>query len=175
MKAVNLITFLTSLFLVGCSGCGNDHQKSSPAPANLEEQLIEMHRKNLQEEEAIINNYVKKNKLKMETSKTGMRYVIYETSGGLETSEGQDVTFNYEVRLLDNTLCYSSDIKGPMMFRIGLDDVASGMHEAALNMRVGDKATMIFPSRLGYGLTGDRDRIPTGAILLYDLELLNAQ
>lgn len=176
MKVSHWFVLSLSLLFMGCSGCGNDHQKSQQqAPANLEEQLIDMHRRNLQDEEAIINNFVKEQGLDMKKTDTGLRYSISSNGEGEPVEDGQAVTFQYELRLLDSTFCYSSDLHGPLVFRVGHDDVVRGLHEGALMMRSGDRATMILPSRLGYGLTGDQERIPGGAILVYDLELVDVQ
>lgn len=175
MKISHCFVLSLSLLFMGCSGCGNDHQKSQQVPANLEEQLIDMHRRNLQDEEAIIDNFIKQHGLNMKKSDTGLRYSISSTGEGETVQDGQAVTFQYELRLLDSTFCYSSELRGPLIFRVGQDDVVRGLHEGALLMRSGDRATMILPSRLAYGLTGDHERIPGGAILVYDLELVDVQ
>jgi len=50
--------------------------------------------------------------------------------------------------------------------------VISGLEEGILYLSEGDKAKIIIPSHLGYGLLGDLDKnIPPKATLIYDIEL----
>ena len=49
------------------------------------------------------------------------------------------------------------------------------MHEGVKYMHVGDKAVIILPSHLAYGLVGDEHKIPPHASLLYELELLSVR
>jgi FKBP-type peptidyl-prolyl cis-trans isomerase len=53
-----------------------------------------------------------------------------------------------------------------------MDNVENGLHEAIQYLRVGDKAKIILPSYLAHGLTGDSDKIPPMASVLYDIELV---
>jgi len=53
--------------------------------------------------------------------------------------------------------------------------VETGLHEGVKLMHVGEKATMILPSHLAYGLIGDEKRIPPRASVLYELELLSVK
>ena len=39
-------------------------------------------------------------------------------------------------------------------------------------MKEGDKAKLILPSHLAYGLIGDQNKIPQKATIIYDIELL---
>ena len=47
----------------------------------------------------------------------------------------------------------------------------TGLDAAVLQMRRGDRARVILPSNLGYGIGGDGDRIPQSAILVVDLRV----
>jgi FKBP-type peptidyl-prolyl cis-trans isomerase len=78
---------------------------------------------------------------------------------------------DYSVSLLDGTECYSSKSTGPQEFRIGQDNVESGLHEAILLMKVGDKARFILPPHLAHGLIGDQNKIPAMSTIIYDVEL----
>ena len=73
--------------------------------------------------------------------------------------------------MLDGSLCYSSDSLGPSTFRV--DRAISGLEEGMLKLRVGDKARFIMPPYLAHGLIGDENRIPSRAIIIYDVELLD--
>ena len=58
---------------------------------------------------------------------------------------------------------------------IARSEKESGIHEALLCMRIGDKAKLILPSYLGHGLLGDRIKIPPQSILYIDIQLLALQ
>src|SRR5690554_7176596 len=45
---------------------------------------------------------------------------------------GKVVSLNYEIRLLDGTLCYSSDEDGMKVFLVGQGGVESGLEEGVL-------------------------------------------
>jgi FKBP-type peptidyl-prolyl cis-trans isomerase len=42
-------------------------------------------------------------------------------------------------------------------------------------MKAGDKARLLVPKHLAYGLLGDDKRIPANSILFYDVELLSVK
>jgi peptidylprolyl isomerase len=50
-------------------------------------------------------------------------------------------------------------------------DKESGLNEAVKLLSIGDKAKLILPSHLAYGLLGDFDKIPPQSILLIDVQL----
>jgi len=55
---------------------------------------------------------------------------------------------------------------------VGHGGVESGLEEAVLLLHAGDKARIIIPSHLAYGLVGDDDKIPARATLIYEIELI---
>jgi FKBP-type peptidyl-prolyl cis-trans isomerase len=50
--------------------------------------------------------------------------------------------------------------------------VESGLEEVILFLKKGDRAKIIIPSHLAFGLVGDGNKIPAMATLVYDLELI---
>ena len=111
----------------------------------------------------------------MQTTGTGLRYMIYERGRGEKAATGKIVTLAYTVSLLDSTVCYSSEQLGHKKFRLGHNDEVRGLEEGVQLMRAGDKARMIMPPHLAHGLTGDGDCIPFRAIILYDVELIDVE
>ena len=107
----------------------------------------------------------------METTETGLWYMIYEKGTGIPSSNGKIATIKYNVYLLDGTLCYSSEKTGPKKFTIGKGGVERGLEEGVLMLHMGDKARFILPPHLAQGLTGDGNKIPSRSIILYEVEL----
>ena len=108
----------------------------------------------------------------MQADSTGFLYEIYEHGTGDTATDGLLATINYNVRLLDGTLCYNSDSLGSQTFLINHGGVVTGLQYGILKMRVGDKARFLFPPYLAHGLIGDEDKIPPMSIIYYDVELL---
>ena len=68
--------------------------------------------------------------------------------------------------------CYNSDKDGLKLIELGKAEVESGLEEGILLMKVGDKAKLVIPSHLAFGLLGDENKIPKRATLIYDVELV---
>ncbi len=169
MKPLKLISILTIALLASCSGkSGSDGlvpmSKESLMRANKGLVTIDKER---------IEAFVKRHNWNMQTSGTGLWYQIYGHGTGDSAKIGLTAKINYQVSLLDGTICYSADSIGPKSFVIGHGGVESGLEEAILMMRVGDTGRFIMPPHLAYGLLGDDDKIPARATIVYNVELLN--
>ena len=164
---------LLSLLALQASGCHDEkRQQVHVSQAEIQEDLIAYNRKKVERENSTIEHYNDSLNLGMQKSPTGLRYVIDHTGEGDSISFGSKIEVDYSIYLLDSTLCYSSDLTGTRMFSVEESDEMPGMHELVQRMRVGDKARGILPSRLGYGFTGDIERIPQDAVLLIDVHVV---
>jgi FKBP-type peptidyl-prolyl cis-trans isomerase len=95
-------------------------------------------------------------------------------TGAAKPQPGQEVTVNYEGRLLNGTPFDSSYKRGvPFTFRVGTGAVIKGWDEALLNMTKGEKRTLIVPYWLAYGTAGRPPTIPPKATLVFDVELID--
>ncbi|MFM1851799.1 MAG: hypothetical protein RIS54_1483 [Verrucomicrobiota bacterium] len=105
---------------------------------------------------------------------SGLMYVPRQAGEGPTPTIGQEVVVDYQGRLLDGTVFDSSYDKGaPLTFRVGVGQVIAGWDEALLNMRKGEKRTLIVPHWLAYGVNGRAPRIPPRATLVFEVELLD--
>ena len=118
-----------------------------------------------------IDSYVKRQKLDVVKTQTGLRYQIYDDKEGENIKTGKNAVVKYTVRLLNGTECYSTKNK-PEVFTVGKDNVESGLHEGIQYMSVGDRAIIIIPSHLAHGLAGDLNKIPFRSTIVYDIELV---
>ena len=104
---------------------------------------------------------------------SGLNWVPRRAGEGPLPVIGDEVVVHYEGSLLDGTVFDSSYIRNePLSFRVGVGDVILGWDEAFMNMRKGDKRTLIVPHWLGYGVNGRAPRIPPRATLVFEVELL---
>lgn len=159
--------------------CGNNEkevvQKTDFESKEGKDKLIEANKIYVKKESDEIDQYVKHKKWEMITTGSGLRYMITKKGTGVAPQTEQRVKLNFNVKLLDGTLCYSSDSTGAYEFVVDKSSVETGLHEGVKYMHVGDKATIILPSHLAYGLVGDEKRIPPRASVLYELELLSVK
>lgn len=119
-----------------------------------------------------IRAWVRRNHPEMKVTETGLWYAVDGTGHGEKARPGQTVTLAYNLSLIDGSPCYSSDASGPKQFVVGQGGVESGLEEGVLMMRQGDKARFVLPPHLGQGFTGDGDKIPKRAILVYEVEMV---
>ena len=110
-----------------------------------------------------------------ETS-SGLRYQIVQKGGGAPAKVGQEVSVHYQGALVDGTVFDSSyKRKEPIQFQLGKGQVISGWDEGLQLLNIGDKARFVIPSDLAYGSAGAGGVIPPDAILVFDLELVDAK
>lgn len=168
----NLMILFTILALQAAACHDDKKQQTQVSEAQLQEDLIAYNRKKVGRENALINHYHDSLQLGMTKSPTGLRYRVEHTGEGDSITFGTKIEVNYSIYLLDSTLCYSSDLTGSRMIRVEESDEMPGMHELVQYMRIGDRAQGILPSRLGYGFTGDIEKIPQDAVLLIDVNVV---
>ncbi len=160
------------LFTACDSAITQKPEQASHSEETLKEPLEKVNRYLLKKENEEINNLVKRYNWNMETSKTGLRSMIYYKGTGEPVKRGRLVSLKHTVKLIDGTLVYDYRTDGLKQFIVGRGGVEAGLEEGILMLKVGDKAKFILPSHLGFGLLGDDDRIPPKATLVYDIEVV---
>lgn len=110
-------------------------------------------------------------------SPSGLRSVLLRPGTGTATPRhGAIVKVKYELRLLDGTVLENSDKdnKGePLVVPIGVGRVIKAWDEAVMEMKKGEKRTIVVPHWIGYGVTGNPPKIPPYSTLVFDIELLD--
>lgn len=123
-------------------------------------------------EDEQINNYISsKNLAVTEKTNSGLRYIVTKANpSGAALKVGQTINVNYAGTLLSG----KSFDSGNFSFVLGGGRVIAGFDEGIAKMRVGEKATLIFPSTLGYGSSGSGP-IPANSPLVFDIEVVSAR
>jgi len=167
------IIFIMLLFSFFTS-CDTQPERKQPIdPAKYKKSLVKANKELVAVEQQDIENYIARQKWEMVETGSGLQYMIYEQGNGKQVELGKVIQCAYETSLLTGKTCYSSDELGPKEFLVGRGGVESGLEEAVLLFREGDKIKIILPSHLAFGLVGDDDCIPKKAVLVYDLEVRN--
>jgi FKBP-type peptidyl-prolyl cis-trans isomerase len=107
---------------------------------------------------------------------SGIRFLIRKPgTGDAMPRSGQEVTVNYEGRLLANGKKFDSsfDRREPFTFMTGVGRVIPGWDLMIQEMKLGEKRTVIIPWWLAYGAAGRPPVIPPKASLVFEIELLD--
>ncbi|RKI03745.1 FKBP-type peptidyl-prolyl cis-trans isomerase [Corallococcus sp. AB004] len=110
----------------------------------------------------------------MNKSESGLYTQDLVVGTGKEAVNKSYVVVHYAGWLPDGSMFDNSRARGePIDFVVGVGDVIKGWDEGLVGMRVGGKRKLVIPSDLGYGSRGSAPVIPSDAVLVFDVELMN--
>lgn len=113
---------------------------------------------------------------KLQTTASGLKYLIHEAGKGAKAVAGNIVSVHYYGILEDGKAFDNSFSRGePISFELGTGQVIPGWDEGLALLQVGAKATLFIPSELAYGEQGSPPVIPANALLIFYVELVSAQ
>lgn len=151
--------------------------KTDSVPANSPVRF-DVTLKRARTEDQQISDYIAANNLTVTmTTSNGVRIVKTKTnSSGATPSANQTITLNYAGKLLRATTSFAS---GTDTKTVGTTKFVAGFEEGLANLKVGEKATVIFPSSMGYGATGAAQNntyvVPPYSPLSFDIEVLSVK
>ncbi|ERP38862.1 peptidyl-prolyl cis-trans isomerase, cyclophilin-type [Chitinivibrio alkaliphilus ACht1] len=107
-------------------------------------------------------------------SEAGFFYIREAEGTGDTPQKGATVSVHYTGSFLDGQVFDSSRRRGtPLEFSLGMGEVISGWDAALLEMKQGEKRTIILPPELAYGEQGAGGVIPPNAWLVFEVELID--
>lgn len=102
---------------------------------------------------------------------SGLQYKVIKMGTGAQPAANDQVTVNYEGKLLDGKIFDSSfERKEPATFQ--LSNVIRGWQEGLMLMKEGSSYELYIPSDLGYGDQGYPPDIPGGSTLIFKVDLV---
>ncbi len=155
------------LLIILIAGCQNKPDSRSSAVKHSGADLIEINKTLISEDRKAISEFVGKSDLEFKETDTGLWYSILNRGSGDTVRTGDNVSFDFECKLLNGNPCYS----GTQTIRVGYTGAESGVTEGLQMMQKGSDFLFIIPPYLAHGLTGDGDRIPGRAILVYRIRI----
>ena len=160
------VALLPSLYAFGRSGSGSIGPNT---PIRLDMKL-----KRVRTEDQQIDEYLTTNKLTpTEVTNSGLRFVRTLTNAnGVTPTPTQTLTLRYRGQLLRSPTAFDST--GTGTYSAVASTFIPGFAEGISKLRVGEKATLLFPSKIGYKDTGYQV-IPGYAPLRFDVELVSVQ
>jgi peptidylprolyl isomerase len=107
------------------------------------------------------------------TTESGLRYVVKKEGSGDKPASGTMISVHYTGSFMDGRQFESSiDRRDPIRFPVGTGRVIKGWDEALLDMKKGERRTLIIPPHLAYGSQG-RGPIPPDSTLVFEVELVD--
>lgn len=107
-----------------------------------------------------------------QTTPSGVQYHDLREGSGDAATAGTWLTVDYVAQLTDGTELDSSYDRGlPIEFQLGRAPVA-GWNEGLEGMRAGGRRKLVIPAHLAFGDQGVPGRVPPGATLIYEIELV---
>jgi FKBP-type peptidyl-prolyl cis-trans isomerase FkpA len=147
------------------------------SPEQAEEEMMLKQIKEEKHENELIKAYIAKNNITVAADTSGYYLVIREKGKGEKVETGKVVAVEYKGKFLNDSIFDES--KGePYKFIMGAHRVIPGWEKAMMNLNVGDKITLLVPSKLGYGIDGLRNpstseyAIAPNTPLVFDIELI---
>ncbi|WP_077922621.1 FKBP-type peptidyl-prolyl cis-trans isomerase [Spirosoma sp. 209] len=145
------------------------------SPVRYDLKIVSVRNQNQQ-----IQDYIRANNLTVTTLTTDSVRVIKtltQPADSMAIVTGKTVTMKYVGKRLNGTT-FDSNTAGTFKVQIGTKQVVPGFESGLTALRAGEKATIIFPSSLGYGTTGTgsgANRILPYTPLLFELEIVKVE
>lgn len=163
MQKLTLLLFTLCLIF----SCKEDCNEKKIDSKEFKQSLENANKILVKNEDEDIDNYIARHNWQMEKTGSGLRYMIYQNGEEKKIKKGDIIQLKYSVELINGV---KAD-EGIKEFEVGHGGVESGIEEAMLLLKIGDKAKLILPPHLAFGLLGDENKIPKRAILIYDIEV----
>lgn len=168
------LLILMSLGSVSCKSRYRQPEQEAKSPYPDQESIFRANQAILKQNDQSIRDQATIKGWKLSETGSGVFYQIFTASKkhpDQRIAPGDWVSLSYRLNLLDGTECYSSKGKGLKQFIVNKSEAEPGLHEAIQFLRPGDSALIIIPPHRAFGLTGDGNRIPPRAILVYEIHV----
>jgi FKBP-type peptidyl-prolyl cis-trans isomerase FklB len=120
--------------------------------------------------------FLAKNKLKpgVTTTASGLQYEVIQEGTGIKPTVADTFVCEYRGTLLNGTEFDASKNRNQPL-QMALNQVIPGWTEGLQLMAVGSKYKFYIPYTIGYGVMGNGPKIPGGAMLIFEMELLDVK
>ncbi|MBF26125.1 MAG: hypothetical protein CMP49_06425 [Flavobacteriales bacterium] len=174
-KSFLLVCFL----LLSLYSCRDSYQSKIISNVNerAPEFLIDANKMMIEYEEKIIDSLLNISTIPFSKDNSGIRICLNKNNKNDSTAfpdDGDNITILYNCVIFDDVNLISNDVLvDTIRFKIGHSKQMKGLNYAIKLLKVGDKAKIIIPSYLGFGMSGYGKTVPPYSTLLLNVKLLN--
>jgi FKBP-type peptidyl-prolyl cis-trans isomerase len=111
---------------------------------------------------------------RMEETSSGLYIEEISEGVGRNAVRGDRIRIHFVGWLADGTLIDSTLGGDPYVFELGSDEVIRGWNQGVVGMKVGGRRRLVIRPGLGYGPRGRAPQVPPNAILVFEIQLLDA-
>ncbi len=140
--------------------------------AETEKKNSEIAQKQRREGEQFLSANIKKAGVKVTPS--GLQYKMIKEGFGVSPKATNTVTVHYRGRLVDGTI-FDESYGKPEPATFSLTEVIPGWTEGLQLMKTGGKAEFYIPNNLAWGDRGAGPKIPPGAAVIFEVELIDVK
>jgi FKBP-type peptidyl-prolyl cis-trans isomerase FkpA len=132
-------------------------------------------------EDASIKKYIQdKQLIGVDSIDNGIYYQMNIAGDGTKPQVGSMVSVHYTGKFLNGKTFDTTEGKNPFTFRLGSGSVIKGWDVAIAKLSRGEKATIIIPSHMAYGVSEgvvvplriSGIRMPTFSVLVFDVQIV---
>jgi FKBP-type peptidyl-prolyl cis-trans isomerase FkpA len=163
---------LILILLSGLVSCNSGQERSESGSRPGKNEMAELNKYLVQKDRERILNYIERKGLEMKESPAGLWYQIKSQGSGDYFKDNDTVLMDYECSLLDGTACYSSAESGPEEVILGRSEIEAGLNQGLRMLKPGGEAIFILPPFMAYGLVGDGNKIPSRAVIVYNIRVM---
>lgn len=170
----NISYLLIALFLASCSSKQEARKPISQSSGSFINESIERNKKLNSDEESIIANFIKNDSLNDYIVSPKGYWYSYNTKieeASALPIRGDIAYFDYDLKDLDGKIIYTKLELKPQVYYVDKENIMMGLRDAIKIMKKGEEITFLFPSHIGYGYHGDKDKIGTNVPLLCTVKL----
>ena len=91
----------------------------------------------------------------------------------LTPKAGDEVTLEYNITDLNDSILYSKDDLGIKKYKIDKEDFISGLQKGIKLMKIGETITFVIPSYSAFGISGDGNKIGMNQSIKSSVKLIN--
>lgn len=146
--------FISLLLLVSFISCNDDNDEELTNLGQTEDDIIQ---------------YINDNNLDATRTENGVYYVIDEEGTGDYPEKEAYIIAKYTGYYLDGVQFDASGTEGATFDLLA---VIPGFSEGVINFNLGSTGTLFIPPNLAYGDSGVSGVIPGGAVLVFDIEIV---
>lgn len=181
MKQKLFAVFLITFLVMSCSKKQTARKPISHSSGTFMKESIERNKLLFAKEEALIEALIKKDTAREYIASTKGYWYTYNTKLENEApfpKKGDVVYYTYDIKDLNKTVIYTASELKPQRYYVDKEDIMTGLRNGIKHMKKGESVTFYFPSHMGYGYLGDKDKIEKNiplicTVTINDIEISN--